>query len=90
MYKNYKNAEFAGNCGTEQRRKEHFVRMMNYKFQQKQDFKRPKYNVPLNIIETEEEFETLWTDWVERIRVFPKNWDTSSTAYFIQRPMRSS
>jgi len=27
--------------------------------------------------ETEEEFETLWTDWVERIRVFPKNWDTS-------------
>jgi len=57
MYKNYKNAEFAGNCGTEQRKKEHFVRMMNYKFQQKQDFKRPKYNVPLNIIETEEEFE---------------------------------
>ena len=22
------------------------------------------------------EYEALWTDWVERIRVFPKNWDT--------------
>jgi len=57
MYKNQNRAEFAQNCGPAQNRKDHFVRFMNYKLQQKQDFKRPKYNVPLNIIETEEEFE---------------------------------
>ncbi len=57
MYKNQNRTEFAQNCGPAQNRKDHFVRFMNYKLQQKQDFKRPKYNVPLNIIETEEEFE---------------------------------
>jgi len=57
MYKNHNKTAFAGNCETAQHKKEHFVRMMNYKLQQKQDFKRPKYNVPLNIIETENEFE---------------------------------
>lgn len=57
MHKNFNRVEFTGNCGTAQNRKEHFVRFMNYKFQQKSDSKRPKYNVPLNIIEKEEEFE---------------------------------
>lgn len=57
MHENSNTAEFAVKSGTVQNKKEHFVRFMNYKFQQKNDSKKEKYNVPLNIIENEAEFE---------------------------------
>ena len=57
MYKNCNKADYAGNCGTSQNRREHFAKFMNQKFQYgKGGFRRPKYNVPLNIIENENEF----------------------------------
>lgn len=57
MHENSNTAEFAVKSGTAQNKKEHFVRFMNYKFQQKNDPKKVTYNVPLNIIENEAEFE---------------------------------
>lgn len=57
MPQNFTPAEFKGNNETAQNKKGNFVRFMNYKFEQKSDLKKAKYNVPLNIIDKDEKFE---------------------------------
>lgn len=57
MPQNFTPATFTGNNETAQNKKGNFVRFMNYKFEQKSDPKKTKYNVPLNIIEKDNQFE---------------------------------